>query len=1045
MKEYRDSLITTCFILLFLSSLCISVSPNNTPGNVTKDIVAEQSIVPLIDSFTSSDTYSSPLYGGISFDITMEDGYLDGYNLFNLHAINASRRGQRINNSLVIFDMEGNLLLENSVFNKPIELINSTTVLGDSSSGAVLWNMETDVYQFLGFRGHHEYEYNPNDNTIFTLELTTEEIGGAIYRFDKIQEYALDGTLVWSLDVHDFIDYTQWCPYHDRQSGFNDVTHCNTVFYDADEDTILLNGRNVNTFYKIDHSTGDVIWALGEYGDFTLIDRFGRQKTSLFYHAHSVEQIDDNRYIIFDNDFHNQTDNGNHRSRILEIEIDENTMTATEAWSWTGDLSYYSAWWGDADRLANGNRLGTFGTETKDVGPYGARLVEVNEDGDIVWEMSFENTEEFIYGVYRMERIRFSPLLSSPPDVLVSYGSSLDLSWQTWYNFRSKRTMYGTYELYIDDFLSDNGPVEFDKFWRATNLNFGFSGLSVGDHNITLLVKDEGGHGTSDTVNVSVRTFHIDRTGPLIIETSVSNSIITWSGVSSYSVSYELSVNGTVIGQDIWDKSDIHLDLNTLSIGHYNIILEFTNTTGIVYSDSFWVIVNPSAIPVFTSVPDDTSIDWNTTTTMSWSVFDHSPSEWYLYRNGTIILSGTWNGGTHNIDWHVSGVDEGLYNITMILRDVVSNTNSSTCWLYVIPPSPPILTKAPYSDTIEWAKSTVRYNWEVHGGTHWMLYRNGTIMKEGTKRAPQLTLEIINWQADGWRLGDYNITLVVSDELYSISSTIWLTVYVDFGDAYVDAVVTTRSAWYSDGDNAVGAPDGEVASLFEDYGPGYMTLDMGENEEIFDEEGTDFEVIANGGNYSISVSPDLIQPFLDLGVVSGNHSFELSSIEYNKVRYVKLEIYSSETVFLDAIVALNYNEQGSDNDAPIINQLNDLEIWTNQTPYEIEWTVSDRTPWNYSIYLNGTLSYTAPWDGSPIVYSFDPPSPGVWEVHLVVVDLFDNTATNTLLITLHQVPGIEPWVLLAIGSGVVGVIALTAYLFHRKKSGSDSGIPVGED
>ncbi|MHA2211490.1 MAG: hypothetical protein ACXABV_20230, partial [Candidatus Thorarchaeota archaeon] len=63
-------------------------------------------------------------------------------------------------------------------------------------------------------------------------------------------------------------------------------------------------------------------------------------------------------------------------------------MTASEVWSWTGDLSYFSGWWGDADRLANGNRLGTFAAEAREAGPYGARLVEVNDDGEIVWEMS---------------------------------------------------------------------------------------------------------------------------------------------------------------------------------------------------------------------------------------------------------------------------------------------------------------------------------------------------------------------------------------------------------------------------------------------------------------------------------------------------------------------------------------------------------------------------------------------------------------------------------------------------------------------------------
>jgi hypothetical protein len=666
--------------------------------------------------------------------------------------------------------------------------------------------------------------------------------------------------------------------------------------------------------------------------------------------------------------------------------------------------------------------LGAFGTEAKDVGPYGARLVEVNDDGEIVWEMSFRNKEDFIYGVYRMERIRFSPIISSPVDVLVSYGTDLDLSWQAWYNFRPKRTMHGAYDLYIDDVLSDTGPVDYDRFWRPTNMSLNIGSLAVGYHNATLVIKDEAGHSTTDTVNVSVQVFHVNRTGPLFTETGSSDSTIIWSGVTSYPVSYELSANSTVLEQGPWDGSDIQLDLNNLSIGRHNVFLEFTNATGTVNTDSFWVTVNPSANPEFINSPSDTAIDWNSTTTMSWSVFDHSPTQWSLYRNGELNQSGSWNGGNHIID---------LYNITMVLQDVASNVVSSTAWLDVIPPSPPVLTEAPDSDIIEWAKQTEQYSWEVHGGTHWMIYRNGTLLKEDAKEEPTITLKIKDWQADGWRLGNYNITLIVSDDSYSISSTIWLTVYVDFGDAYVDSVVTARSSWYSYGENALGTPDNEYASLFEDYGPGHITLDMGENEGILNDVGNDFEIISSGGNYSVSVSPDLDQAFLEFGVFSGTQGFDLASIAYNTIRFIQIEMRSSETVFLDAIVALNYDEQGSDDKSPVIAQLDNIEIWTNQTPYEFEWQASDMTPWNYSIYINGTLKSQGPWNGHAIVYPFAE-APGNWEVRLDVYDLFGNHASSVVIVVLKLAPS-DIIVTVLLSSGIVVSGLVVVFLLKRRR------------
>ncbi|MFW9797208.1 MAG: aryl-sulfate sulfotransferase [Candidatus Thorarchaeota archaeon] len=1029
MERLRDTLITLLLIALILSGVGITIilvsisggSSNNEPG-VT---------IPTGESSIHMANLTSPLYGGITFDITKADGYLDGYNLFVLPAIDANLRSHRLENSLVIFDMDGNLILENPDIAKPVEMINSTTILGDGSGGAVLWNLETDQYQYLNIQGHHEYEYNPNDNTIFTLILTSEEIDGEEYRFDKVIEYSFNGSLVWSLDVHDFVDYTQWCPYEDRSKDRIDVTHSNSIFYDADEDVIFLNVRNVNTFYKIDHATGEVIWALGEYGDFTLFDRFGQERTNLFYHAHSLEQIDDDRFILFDNDFHNQTAFGSKRSRILEIEIDEETMTAQEIWTWTGDASYYSAWWGDADRLANGNRLGTFGTEVREVGPYGARLVEVNEDGEIVWEMSFRNTEDVIYGVYRMERIRFSPILSSHTDILISDGTDLNLSWQAWYNFRPKRTLPGSYELYIDDSLTAAGTIEFDKFWRSVDIDMNIGVLNIGNHNVTLTVQDEAGHTTSDSVNVSVRAFHVDRTGPLVTEIGSPNQLIVWSGVTSYSVSYELSANGTLLEQATWDGTDIMLNLTLLSTGRYHITLVFTNSSGTVYSDSFWVVVNPSAAPEFYISPSDTSIDWNTTTTMSWSVFDRSATDWVLYQNGKLKQFGSWSGGNHDIVWNVSDIDEGVYNITMVLQDIALNVVSHTTWLDVIPPSPPVLTDEPSSAMIEWAKKTVEYKWEVHGGTRWMLFRNGTLLRNEAKQDPTITLRIHDWQADGWRLGNYNITLLITDGSYSVSSTIWLSIFVDFGDAYADSVVASRSAWFSNGDQAIGVPDNAFASIYEDYAPGYLTLDMGENEEILNEAGIDFEVFSSGGNYAISVSPDLDQPFIELGVFSGTHSFDLESIEYNTVRYIRLELRDIEVVLLDAIVALNYEEQGSDTERPQITHIDNLEIWTNQIPYEIEWDVYDMTPWNYSIYINGNLKLQGSWNGDDIVYPFRQ-APGEWEVSLVIFDLFGNNASSTVVITLKLTTSDVIMMTILSSSGILVFVVVAVYLWKRR-------------
>jgi hypothetical protein len=360
----------------------------------------------------------------------------------------------------------------------------------------------------LHFEGHHEFEYNPFDDTFFTLHFNEIEIDNETYLFDKLMEFDREGNVVWEFDIASLMNVDQWCPYQDYLWDLPDISHLNTVFFDAEDDSIYLLSRNANTFWKIDHSSGDVIWGLGEYGDFTLYNEWGQPKDNLFFHPHAVERVDDDTFILFDNDLHNQTDEMNQVSRIIEISIDENTMTANISWAWSSEKEYYSLWWGDADRLPNVNRMGVFGIPSMEASQYGARIVEVNEEHEIVWEMAFVNDESYWYGIYRNERFQFHPILQVL-DAENSYSEgNITIDWQTWFNYRPKRDVQGSYDLYIDDVLLQDGAVKFDRFWRPTILSYTFQNLNVGSHNATLVVWDGVGHSARvmTVINVTSAT-----------------------------------------------------------------------------------------------------------------------------------------------------------------------------------------------------------------------------------------------------------------------------------------------------------------------------------------------------------------------------------------------------------------------------------------------------------------------------------------------------------------------------------------------------------
>ncbi|MFX0108239.1 MAG: aryl-sulfate sulfotransferase, partial [Candidatus Hodarchaeota archaeon] len=352
----------------------------------------------------------------------------------------------------------------------------------------------------------HEYEYNPNNDTVFTFKYHKVLINDTEYTYDRIVEYDLNGSLVWELNASTFISPEWWCPFYDMHIGGPDITHSNSIFYDADEDVIYYNPRNVNTFYKIDHKTGEVIWGVGEYGDFDLYNANGSRVENLFYHSHSVERVDDDTFILFDNNHHNQSAEAKHESRMVEITICEDTMTANESWSWKGTEEHWSYLWGDADKLANGNRLGVFGAAQRPDSDKGAYLIEVTQNGSIAWQFCFQNSEEYRYGVYRMERFNFAPILQRISRDNFTTEEEVILSWNAWYNYRPKKTIPGYYSLSLNGSLIDSGNFSYDRFWRPSNIAFNLGILEAGFYEFDLEIVDEVGSKTNNTVIVFIIT-----------------------------------------------------------------------------------------------------------------------------------------------------------------------------------------------------------------------------------------------------------------------------------------------------------------------------------------------------------------------------------------------------------------------------------------------------------------------------------------------------------------------------------------------------------
>jgi hypothetical protein len=275
-------------------------------------------------------------------------------------------------------------------------------------SGKVIW---TGPAQSNAKLMSHTVAKLSTGNYLLNIELDKTVTNGSTKIDDQqLQEIRPDLSVVWSWKLFDHIP---------AAGSREELCHGNTLYADEAAGFVYYNCRYQGLF-KINKASGDIVWRLGgSYdttsigaGDFTYAPTSGR-----FSDAHDPEMHDDGTVLLYDNGgFSGVGASGTtYHSRVLEYQLDQTAKTAKVIWEFPGTFSvdawyknsWYSPYWGDADRLPNGNILITAAIKSASAS---SRILEVTRAGKVIWEITVPVNN----GVYQADRVT-PPLVEALP------------------------------------------------------------------------------------------------------------------------------------------------------------------------------------------------------------------------------------------------------------------------------------------------------------------------------------------------------------------------------------------------------------------------------------------------------------------------------------------------------------------------------------------------------------------------------------------------------------------------------------------------------
>ncbi len=344
-----------------------------------------------------------------------------------------------------------------------------------------------------------------------------------------------------------------------------------------------------------------------------------------------------------------------------------------------------------------------------------------------------------------------NPVINSyPDDISYQYGSTGNTVIWDFYDSNPYK-----YYIYYSDNLLESG------FWNGGLLTINLDGFDVGDNIVQIWVNDTYGYNQTDYVLVSV----FAPPGPYANAPDTVDVLFGYDYLFNWTVSalfpdnYYLYLDGVEVKSGNWANGTIDYLLDKVT-GVYNLTILLYDIFAAEFIRTSMITFLEDPVPLITASPDNMTIDFYDNITLEWMVDDNNPSNYYIYLDGSVIQSGTWN---DQLDLFIDASDliiGNSYNYTIIFYDESNNYDVHTVFIGITGDSiDPVISGENSVALYTHESKFLSWNISDSSAYEYSLYIDG-VMSFSSSSLLEYQLQYL---IEEFASGSYNFTVMVVD------------------------------------------------------------------------------------------------------------------------------------------------------------------------------------------------------------------------------------------------------------------------------------------